>query len=139
MEEKPKQKVFKVRNPGKPLFVKPKKEESSKYQPISIGYMTSAIPMKGLFNPRIGYLKIKYNYRLQGIEKYDGEKIFILKKQGNYFKGDGFTIGLLGEGMEDGHGHNIVPYLKSKGEKYYGHYSSMCKIDPYIRTFLRPL
>ena len=111
-----------------------------KFVKISVGEGKSATPMSATFNVTTGELKMKDHYRTQKeLGEWKGEKIFKLKRELNYFVGHGFTVGDLGNGAEDGHGHNQVPFLKSIGEKYYGHYSATGKIDPYIRKFLKPL
>jgi hypothetical protein len=110
-----------------------------KFEEVSMGYFESATPMNAKFNPVTGNIKTKDNYRMKKLGEWKGEKTFQLERKGNYFVGHGFTVGLLGKGAKDGQGHNIVPALKSKGEKYYAHYSEIGKIDPYIRKFLAPL
>tara|TARA_R110001606_G_scaffold8830_2_gene38760 strand:+ start:2458 stop:3474 length:1017 start_codon:yes stop_codon:yes gene_type:complete len=110
-----------------------------KFEEVSMGYFESATPMNAKFNPVTGNIKTKDNYRMKKLGEWEGEKTFQLERKGNYFVGHGFTVGLLGKGAKDGQGHNIVPALKSNGEKYYAHYSEIGKIDPYIRKFLDPL
>ena len=117
-----------------------KKPTGGRFQEMSMGFMQSATPMNAKFNPVTGQLKTEDNYRMaKELGRWKGEKIFQLERKGNYFVGHGFTVGLLGKGEKDGHGHNIVPALKNMGEKYYAHYSAIGNIDRYIRKFLDPL
>jgi len=110
------------------------------FQNITIGYMQSAAKMNGEFNPKTGELKMDWRSELQGIpEPKSGELRVKLKKQGNYYKGDGFTVGKLGNGAKDHTGHNLVPALKANGQFYYAHYSSIGAMDSYIKKFIRPL
>lgn len=132
--------------------------------PITVGYGNKASPLEGEFDKSKMMLRFKtssgkYHFGKEfGVDEYTeqhnkglrkGQETYesggytyqqLQKAEGSlgsepdYLKGGGFSLGQLGEGDDDAMGHNIVPYLKSVGQKYY----AMKSMKGYSNRPLRP-
>ena len=150
-KEKTEKKTEKPKPKPKPkkLIIKPKVKidptKGFKGKPIEVGHGSKATPLSGEFDPVKKMIKVKtssarYHFgKAWGGEdeavnkmfpeeatyergEYTYQRLYPHKGGEDRLIGRGFSVGQLGEGSEDHHGHNIVPALKHQGHKHYSIY-----------------
>jgi hypothetical protein len=129
--------------------------------PTRIGYDKSADDLDAKFDPKSMVLEMPYkpasfperlgesfvNYvnskAMRNINQVQrkGDKVYLQfrkQKQGDYLMAStGFILGQLGDGAEDRHGHNVVPFLKEHAKvKYYAVYpDSSFHVKQFIKGY----
>ena len=106
--------------------------------PIAVGVGRSAFTTEAIFNPRQKYVRISEKDQRKTKDLPAGT--YKVRKEGQFFKGDGFTIGLLGSGQADNHGLNIVDHLKhNRKMEFYAYNDRFTSPSSHVLQHINPL
>jgi hypothetical protein len=104
---------------------------------LEIPYKPAAFPEK-LGESFVSYVNSKVMRNTNQVQR-KGNKVYLQfrkQKQGDYLMASlGFILGQLGDGAEDRHGHNVVPFLKERAKvKYYAVYPGS---SDFVKKFIK--